>query len=1223
VIRAARPEILERIGASRDAVIEASAGTGKTFTLVHLVVELVLVHRVPLEQILVVTFTDKATREMRERVRAKLRELLDAKEDAPDASAWTIDDDARRRLTEAIAVFDRAPISTIHAFCQRILTESAFECGRLLRQEQVESRAAFGRAFREELRIELRDGAPLRPVLERALAASGERRVEDALYRWYLERSDPEPAFDLSRAILAMRRLPTRAELAPSGVVHRVLASALKSASPKREVPARLGTLAPAVERLRASGESYPALLAFWDWAELDAPGATKNLAYVTKYLAQAAERQPNVRPLADAMAELGRSASTPLAPLVSELVPRIRERLSKDKSARGHFDFDDMLGMLRAALYAEGSDALVADLRRRYRAALVDEFQDTDRVQWDIVRRIFADDPERRLVLIGDPKQAIYGFRHADVHTYHAAKSEIVERGGTLVPLTVSFRSRAPLVSAINTILERDFFTGVNAYEHPVTCGRPERALVDARGDALPAVTLLHCVGRPELRADLVRTTLAARIAEEISRLLSSGTQILGDGEARELAASDIHVLCRSRSDELVIGDALAAAGVPHAFYKQDGLFQTSAAREVWVMLRAIEDPDDRSRRLDAWLTPFFAVPLERLEECRDAPPEHPLVATLHEHRALADAQEWAALFRSILERSGFVRRELFAGLGERRLTDYQHILELLLEETHRGRRTLPELLARASAFIEGRELPEGESGNVHRLESERRAVQVLTMHKAKGLEAEVVFLAGGLGEREDDALAPRVFHEDGGRRVAWMGPLSSRAKERLEHERREEAERLLYVALTRAKGALYLPYFGPPPPDAPREEGASYELSEVTEPDELPTRSQLSLFFEEPLASLPPAPLEYELGRLNGPYRVLNERLVSLLSVGLPSGFARAEVSVEPRRAERAQAPVVLSSWRAPDLSGASSATERFARLRRERAGFQVTSYTRMKSAASAYGPPDDEPSFTSESVDTALPASASDDLPGGASIGVFLHEVLEHIGFDRILAAPSAAALLEGSRELFEKHARKNAIERTSIALAAECLHGALRARVELAGGTILEQGLASAKVAATELPFLHPIPERSHPALGKLGPGDRPLSIERGYVRGVIDLVIEHEGRYHVVDYKSDRLPSYAGGAVAAHVERNYLVQAKLYTLGTLRALGIHDEPDYERRFGGVLYAFLRGMRDGGGAWTYRPRWDEVLGWERALTSDAPWGYPLPPRRMSVARAEPDR
>jgi len=1218
-IRVARPPILDRIDPTRHVVIEASAGTGKTYTLEHLVAELVIAHAVPLEQILVVTFTDKATREMRERVRATLRRVLDPPEPAPpDAPAWVIDGDARRRVADALAAFDRAPISTIHAFCQRVLTENAFDCARLLRQEQVESREVFGRAFRDELRVALVEGEPLRPVIELALSSWGVDRIEAALYRWYAERGRPEPPFERARARDALAAMPTRADLGSGGTVGRLLADGLKR-NPKKVVPERLKELAPIVERVRDGAPLFEALLDYWAWAEADAPSRLNNIRYLRKYLGQA--KSPRLEPLARRVEQLAAAAGTMMSVLVGELLPRIVARLSGRKSERGHFDFDDMLRMLRDALVADGGGALIRELRRRYRVALVDEFQDTDRVQWDIFRTLFFDHDEGpwRLVVIGDPKQAIYGFRNADVYTYHAAARQLVDAGGDVVPLDTSYRSTAPFLEALNEILAEGFFSGVNEYPHPVRCGRPELRAVDPSGADVPPVTLLHLVGRPELRARWVARALSEHVAATIRELLAGGLRVERGGDGpRPLSPSDIHVLCRSRSDAETVGAALSDAAIPHAFYKQEGLFSTAAARHVWEVLRAVEDPGDRVRRLHAWLTPFFAVPLSRLGDCRDLRPDHPLVARLRQWRALADAHRWSTLFSQMLDDSGLVRRELFAAAAERDLTDYQHVLEILLEESHRGRRSLPQLVARLGALLEGRELPSGQSGNVQRLESERAAVQVLTMHKSKGLEAEVVFLVGGLVEPSDDRLGPRVVHGDDGARVAWIGDPPADVKERIRRERREEAERLLYVAMTRARSKLYVPYFGPPPPGGVREAAASYELTVEPEPAADPDRTQLALFIDDPEL---PEPDEgddtYELGRMTGPYRVLNERLGALVAAGRTDGprFDRVVVPVTaPGRAAR-DAALALPGWRPAALPPAPAAAPRFERTRAERGGFDITSYTRMKRLQQQEASFDEGAAALSgaQEPDVALPP-APGELPGGSAMGVFLHEVLEELPFAQI----GEGDLLEDEAiaALFERRARANAVDVAHMPAAAALVRDAMRAPLTLADGEALPGGLAQLDRRVAEMPFLLPIPERGHPRLDDAppGPDHPPLAIDRGFIRGVIDLVAEHAGRYHVVDYKSDRLPSYAAEPLAAHVEASYAVQARLYTLGALRALGIHGAEDYAARFGGLVYAFLRGMAAGEGVWVARPAWSEVLAWERDLLDDAPWGHPLPARRL---------
>ncbi|MGE0790411.1 MAG: UvrD-helicase domain-containing protein [Sandaracinaceae bacterium] len=1238
VVLVPRPAILDAIDTGEHAVIEASAGTGKTFTLEHLIVELVVERAIPLEQILVVTFTEKATFEMRERVRATLARVAAAEpSDAPppEGSVWRIDDVKRQRVRDALTAFDRAPISTIHAFCQRVLTEHAFECGRGLEQRTVESREAFGIACREELRVALADHDPLAPLVRFALASFGPDRLENALFKWASERAPIEPRFDLGEVAAILAKLPGRLALNEGGPLARMLARGL-TGNPKKAVPEMLKELAPIAERFTALGASpgpsavLSTLLEVWEWANAPAFGGKTRLRYVAHYLARARER--GLHPLGAAFAKLEAMAPSPMAVLIGELSPRIAARSAARKAELSELDFDDMLTALRDALAREpGGARLVAELRRRFRVALVDEFQDTDGVQWEIFRRIFFEEgTEQRLVVIGDPKQAIYGFRNADVHTYVAAREAIRARGGAVVPLTVSFRSSPKMIEATNRIFAEGFFSGLNSYPHPVRAGRPERRAVDASGAELVPIVLLHLVGRPELRAAAVRRTLARTVASEIEALLAGSLQ-KDEGEPggpKPLRASDIHVLCRSGTDAEDIARELSDARIPCSLYRQEGLFQSLAARHILDVLRAIALPNDVGLRMRAWLTPFFAVPLESLEAARRAAPDHPLLAPLYAWHRLADAHRFEALFTSVLEDSGIARRELFAAVDARALTDYAHLFEVLLEEAHRGQRSLPQLIARLAAFMEGRERPDAESGNVHRPETDRDAVQVLTMHKSKGLEAEVVFLVGGLTEPPEDSLAPRVVHI-GSERRARLGPVTDEAKEALEIERREEAERLLYVALTRAKRRLVLPYFGPPPPGTPSVEGASYELTGEPELDD-GERPQLGWAFAR--RAEPEVAREYALRRLEGPYRVLNERLRQMVERGAltehPTLYARREIDVLDREPPRTAVPSrTRGDWDPPAslLVEPAPTPERFARWTRERAGFEITSYTRMKRMRARLTAPALTPweggaagsddAIREERADPSV-ASEEDDLPGGTEVGVFLHAVLEHAPFERVRALEGDDAWLEDEElaELLRRAMAEHRMDPRHEAAFARLLTRALRAPWKLPDGARLDAGLASIERKAAELPFLMPIPERSHPALGEAHTAVQARAIERGFIKGIIDLVIEHEGRYTIIDYKSDRLARYDEDAVRAHVEESYLAQARLYVVGGLRALGIETRGDYDARFGGLAYLFVRGMDgEAGGVHTARPTWDEVVAWERALLSPRPWGYPLPERR----------
>ncbi|MFW5925694.1 MAG: UvrD-helicase domain-containing protein [Myxococcota bacterium] len=1079
VVRYPRPAVLERIRIDRPTVIEASAGTGKTYTLEHLVVELLLRGEASIEEILIVTFTEKATREMRQRVRDTIGQLLrarpgDAGLAAAGDSAWMLDDEARRRLRDAFMRFDRAPISTIHGFCQRVLGEHAFYSGGLFAQELVDGRSLFERALRAEVREALAGEGALREVLEAGFGAGDPTRLEGDLFGWFQERGRPMP--------------------------------------------------------------------------DPPEPGSSVGL-------------------------------------LVHELLPRVRERLESLKRRTGQLDFDDLLLRLHEALHGPGGDALAERLRSMYRHCLVDEFQDTDRVQWDIFRRIFlTEEGGHGLFVIGDPKQAIYGFRGGDIHTYLAARDALADRGER-VPLLDNYRSTERAVAAQNLLFGEGFFEGDIRYE-PVRCGNPARVLENDAGQEVPPVVLVQVVDRKRLTADGIRTTFAEFTAREIRRIVTDGALRSGERETAEpFAYSDVHVLTRTGKEAAEVGEALRRHGVPHAFFKQEGLLQTAEARHVRDVLRAVADPGDRARRLRAWLTPFFGVRLEDLSEVREAEETHPLVARLHRWKVLADAHDYVGLFRDLLEQSGLVRREVFLERSERALTNYLHLFELLLAQAHRRRRGLPELVAHLSALIERRAAPAGEDANVQRLESERDAVQILTMHKAKGLEAKVVFVAGGFTSRPGHGDEPRVCHRDGVRE-AWLGAAPDEVEEAIRREAREEDERLLYVAVTRAKARLYLPYLGPPARDR---DGAR---------------------------------LECTFGRMNGCYKRLNDRLVGLVEreAAPATLFARTRAWVggapasEPAEAAP-EAGASAGPWVPPQalLEPLADPGEGLHALRAARAGPLVTSYTRLKSGqGGGYVAPEAEgESFTGETHDLTPPEADPSGLPGGSGVGVFLHEVLEALDFEAVREADDVDgwAAREEVRAAFRASARRNGVNVAHVPEAQRLVFGALRVPVDV-GPLVLPSGLCGLGHRVAEMSFHYPLPEQGHPLLCEPRPSpDRwPFEVRRGYVRGVVDLVFEHEGRLYFLDWKSDRLPSWSAAMVAQHVERNYTLQARLYALGVLRLLDARTAEDYEARFGGLLYCFLRGM-DGSSAAVHfeRPSWDDVLGWESALRAEHAFGY----------------
>jgi exodeoxyribonuclease V beta subunit len=602
------PAELAALPRDRAAVIEASAGTGKTYLIEHLVVDRLLRGDAGIDEMLVVTFTDRAAAELVRRIRALIQRVLRHEPSPDDAAAthvWVIDAAARERLEAAVRSLDVAPISTIHAFCQRVLTEHAFASGRLLAQSQVESRTAFSAAFDEVIRGRL--DRELTSLLAAWLEAGNDADgLEQLLYQARRLHCDWAEIYDAERvagAARAFAALPLRDAL-------DAVTRAIANKTTQKTIRIRVEAIHAAATRFIAHGRAARFL------AELD--GLLKKTKDTFSYLLKddrlpAARAKPGIAPLLAGVEEIV-GAAVPLATAVAQRFgPPVEERLRARKRAAGQYDFDDMLVLVEEALRGPRGAELAAALRRRYRLAIIDEFQDTDPVQWAIFRAIFLEgggNDRRPLYVVGDPKQAIYGFRGADVSTYDEARAALAPVGG-VHPLQRNFRSTPAVIDTYNAIFDQKaaapfFSTGIG-YHQPVSYGGKDSESVER----LRPLTLLtiKADNEEQLPMRVVRARLAASIADEIAALLVRG-------EVR--SAREIFVLTRIRRESQTVADALAARGIPAVLAAQEGLYETEEARQVRDLLRAIADPHDPAKRLRAWLTPFFGVPLADLPERR-----------------------------------------------------------------------------------------------------------------------------------------------------------------------------------------------------------------------------------------------------------------------------------------------------------------------------------------------------------------------------------------------------------------------------------------------------------------------------------------------------------------------------------------------------------------------------------------------------------------------------
>ena len=487
-----RPPILTRIPRDRNAVIEASAGTGKTFTIEHMVVDLLLREGVSLSEILVLTFTERAAVELRRRIRSKIEGILVLPEEQGKrlgerpVDLWLIDDDARHRLSRALFSFDAASIGTIHGFFGRVLTEHAFTNGRLFVGDLEDGRALFDRAFKTALRRSLArrpgDAAELLAFwLEQS--QDGVEELENLLWKCHNSRRQIHPPFSLDtfrREVEASPLFEMDLEAEAERFKKALQSAGVKHAGKLKAILDRLTVLSQLIGR---SGRSLGTLL---DGSFQEA------IRFVGERIRDLVLGEPRATEIAQSILHLQGLLVSLEAAIVQTSLPIVREVLERHKAATGQFDFDELIAGVDRALGGPRGEELVSAMRGRYRFALIDEFQDTDELQWLFFDRVFAKSGGQNLAyLIGDPKQAIYGFRGADVFTYINARDLVEQAGSPRIPLTPELSgSTSDLIRAYNHILDPSaippFFDGDIQYDKSGRgrrrCWSPKRLMARRR---------------------------------------------------------------------------------------------------------------------------------------------------------------------------------------------------------------------------------------------------------------------------------------------------------------------------------------------------------------------------------------------------------------------------------------------------------------------------------------------------------------------------------------------------------------------------------------------------------------------------------------------------------------------------------------------------------------------------------------------------------------------
>ncbi|HHI68048.1 MAG TPA: hypothetical protein ENJ97_01845, partial [Planctomycetes bacterium] len=692
----------DRVPLEGERLVEAGAGTGKTWTLVRLHGRLLLEKRIPIDRILVVTFTNAAAAEVKTRIREELRRLLESR---PGEEGL---------LKRALRDFDRAPVSTIHGFCNRVLQEEAFRSGTPF-DVPLAGEAGTGAAEKtRDFWVEKTFGDEAGKVLDLApnpdVLSGIAKEVRNRPDLEPLPREIPAGSVEAWRRVEECFREVRRAwEKGKEGVIGILAGGGLNGkAYQSRWVTSWVEKL----EAFLEAGNQFTLLRKPFGkdrtWAKkLEPSEIEKNRKGTTPF---------HEAPFFQAWGRLIEACNHPdltrLPPeqlaFLLEFVERIRSR-PEDPALllREGFTFGDMLYFVKRALEGPRGEALARALRERYRAVLVDEFQDTDPVQYWIFRKVFGGSGTP-LFLVGDPKQAIYSFRGGDVFTYRAAREET---GGEPITLVRNWRSDPSLVEGLNSLfgrVEAPFGFDWIPFRKALAQEKADRLYLEGKPASGLYLLSLQGGGRVLYKEEGTREAAAAGAAW-LASFLEKRPVVKDKGGERVLGPGDTAVLVRTNRQASLMARALAGAGLPVVLLGTASVFDTVEAEEVERLLGALVEPTRRRTLTAALATGIFgkrAADLASLAE--DARAWEREVERFTRWRKEAGERGFLAVFLEILSQGDVLDSVLGERRGERRLTNLRHLGELLdraSRERHLGLQGLAGWLGRMRADLAFRE--------------------------------------------------------------------------------------------------------------------------------------------------------------------------------------------------------------------------------------------------------------------------------------------------------------------------------------------------------------------------------------------------------------------------------------------------------------------------------------------------------------------------------------
>jgi len=1142
-----------------ERLIEASAGTGKTYTIAGLYIRLLLGHGqdgcgheqpLTVDQILVVTFTEAATSELRDRIRGRIVQarhaFLVGESDDPLMSQLLIDlvDHAYYAtiLLQALRQMDEAAIFTIHGFCQRMLTQHAFESGSYFETEFVTDESTMRQQVSEdywrenfyatEKSIDYTLASIVRsywPTPERLLA-----QVANLINNPFLTVSGDVKDVDIKEYLTEQLSRIDDVKRAWNKVSEDIVGEITSKAIDKRSY----------------SSKNLPNWfneVTLWAQSASNTLTLPKNLVRFSQatLVEKTKQGEPPMLTVFGAIEQLLAQSPKLKETLLARALSYLRINIALHKKQASLLSFDDLLSGLAGSLAGQREGTLATRIRAQYPLAMIDEFQDTDLLQYQIFNTLYGEQQRSGLLMIGDPKQAIYSFRGADIFTYISARRTIANH----YTLGTNYRSSEDMVNGVNRLFEQSDAPFI--YQDDITFSpvdfNPSNLQFEVNGQDQGAVTQWLNPGDATVTSTLYQQQMALACATEINHLLTMGQRgeagFRRDDEFRSVVASDIAILVRTGREAKLVKQQLSRQGISSVYLSnRESVFSATIVSDVWHVLQAVCDPTNARLLRSAMATAMMGLDINELEQLNN----DETIWQRHVDLLSYFNMRWQqvgvlAMLRELIHKQQIPIKLLSQVDGERQLTDLLHIGELLEQQSleTQGEHALIHWLADKIASTE-----QDSQEQQLRLESDKDLVQIVTIHKSKGLEYNLVFLPFICSLRQ---AKQALYHQDGHTIVDLSN--GEEGIEFADKERLAEDLRLLYVAITRAVHHCWLGM-------APLKSGRA-------------TKDNRTDLHKSAIGYL-------LLGKDVNNADALREKLEKMAT-----DYPYYNVTSPPNEP--------LTPYRATTTQSVEVSARRFNKTIEN--NFWITSYSAL-SKHSQHGKVTNVDA-SEEVFDMDLEIADEIELltneeslelsiftfPRGAHAGTFLHLLFEEIDFacdDPTMRQQKIAELLTESE-----------FDDCWLPVLLKLVDDVLT--TPLAPGLTLNQlGMADKLV---EMEFFLPIANLECSALNQLLAKHDPLSklapsLEfsrvKGMLKGFIDLVFVKDNRYYVLDYKSNHLgddtESYNNEAMSSAMgDHRYDFQYQLYSLALHRFLASRIEDyNFEQHFGGVYYLFLRGI-----------------------------------------------